>query len=98
MERAVWAEALPTEGEAVSRMRTRVALMPVEDHRCERCLQKRDVCPDCGSPHVTRRENMYAPSPNEVVDYGVDDEKVEYKHVCWDCGWDETVVMTIERK
>jgi len=71
--------------------------MPLEKDRCDECSDQRTVCPECGGTFVTPRDNPGLPSPNDIVDYG-DEGEAEYTHVCWDCGWDETVTVKIERE
>ena len=70
--------------------------MPIEKENCGECGRTKRVCPDCGSRFVTPRDNPQEPSPNEVVDQGGRDS-IEYKHVCWDCGWREHVTVAIKR-
>lgn len=74
--------------------------MPVQEVWCDGCERTRTECPDCGSTKVTLREGLYTPAPQDVIDYGLgleDGESIEYTHVCWNCGWEETVEMTVER-
>jgi hypothetical protein len=72
--------------------------MPLNKRRCESCGTKHTECPECGGTFVTPREGMQTPSPNDIVDYGLGAQEVSYKHVCWDCGWQERVTITIERE
>ena len=69
--------------------------MPLDLERCD-CGSKQHHCPECGSNMVTPRENFRSPTPTSVIDTG-GPEEVTYRHVCWECGWDETVTMTVER-
>lgn len=72
--------------------------MPIEQSHCEKCGESEDVCPECGSGMVTARESESTLSPIQAVDYVPRDITIEYTHVCWDCGWTETVTMTVERE
>jgi hypothetical protein len=72
--------------------------MPINKRRCESCGTKKKVCPECGSTFVTPRDNPGTPSPTEIVDHGLGAQEVSYKHVCWNCGWQERVTITIERE
>lgn len=86
--------------------------MPLEKTRCDCCNEPQAVCPECGSRRATPRENIRLPLSSEVIDYGLSDGdfgrdgveklddggvRVEYEHVCWDCGWTETVEVTVRR-
>lgn len=76
--------------------------MPLVRDRCDCCGEVKPACPECGSHHVTPRETIHRYPPNHYVDYGwlteeEDGGKVVYEHVCWDCGWDETVTIKITR-
>lgn len=74
--------------------------MPLERRRCDECGTEEPVCPECGSKKVTPRDNPHQKSPNALVDYGTDhrDEPYtqQYTHVCWDCGWSEERIVTVE--
>ena len=71
--------------------------MPLKQLDCDMCSCSHTVCPECESRMVTPRENMYTPSPNEIIDFG-GEKKAVYKHVCWDCGWTEEVTLEVSRE
>jgi len=70
--------------------------VPIKKERCESCGEREDACPNCGGKHVTPLDNPQTPKPTEIAIYGGESE-VEYKNICWDCGWREEVVVTFER-
>lgn len=76
-----------------------VPIMPLEQVQCPSgCGCTITQCPACGEPLVTPRDNPSHPSPNDVIDYGKgDSDTIEYRHVCWDCDWSETVTMEVTR-
>lgn len=75
--------------------------MPIKKEKCTdgRCTESHYVCPECGDGHVTPMDNHPQPSPNSVVKYGhEDEERMSWTHVCWDCGWQEEVIVEISRR
>jgi len=73
--------------------------MPLDQSYCDGCGGWEMQCPECNGTHVTPRDTPYIPSPNQVVNLGHEHEhRLEYTHVCWDCGWQETVILTVRRE
>lgn len=72
--------------------------MPLEKSQCDECGTNQLQCPECGSNHVTPQDDMYKPSADRVVNLGLDEGcEIIYTHVCWNCGWEEKVTVTISR-
>lgn len=69
--------------------------MPLERRRCEKCQGRHSRCPECESWKVTRRERFDTPAPHRAIDFE-EDQEIVYKHVCWECGWEEKRKVTIE--
>lgn len=69
--------------------------MPVEKEDCDCCMNTIDVCPECGSYKITTIDNPLTPRPRNLVVYNKE-EKQTYKSVCYDCGWSEEVLVTVE--
>lgn len=70
--------------------------MPIERQQCDECGQGDIACPECGSQMVTTDSAQPERMVDDVVAYG-GPEKMEFKNVCWGCGWGEEVTVTIER-
>jgi len=87
--------------------------MPIEETSCNECGHDETRCPECGLKHVTPRDNHPAPSPTDIVDYGLancvgpktasmldcdrEAEEITYTHICWNCGWSEDITLSVER-
>lgn len=69
--------------------------MPLEQENCGDCGTKHDVCPECRSHFVTPMDNPEKRKPTSLATYGPYGE-TEYRHVCWDCPWSETIRVTVE--
>ena len=70
--------------------------MPLEQSTVE-TMEEQLTCPECGDYKVTPMDNPRKRRPNDIVKFGGIDE-IEYQNVCWECGWGETVTVTIERR
>lgn len=77
--------------------------MPLKTTSCGECGRSETVCPDCGSAHVTPREALHVEEQavlgkvTHILDH-TPIEQFEAAHVCWNCGWEEQITVTIERE
>lgn len=79
--------------------------MPLENQNCDSCGENRKVCPECGDHKVTplepkdfwREELSAGPSVKKFVQYAEDGESLTFSNLCWECGWEEQITVTVER-
>lgn len=68
----------------------------ITKERCD-CGGTAYVCEECGSRMVTPMDNPSQRKPNDIVGTG-GEGTFEYTNVCWGCGAEETVTITIQRE
>jgi hypothetical protein len=77
--------------------------MPLQTSSCGECGRSESVCPECGSSHVSPRVAVHVEAQavlgqvTHILDH-TPIEQFETAHVCWNCGWEEQLTVTIERE
>lgn len=74
--------------------------MPPNKDNCPECGRSHAVCPDCGEAAVsvdavTPDWGSLTPDFNDFAVYGETGEELEYKIVCWECGFEENRTVKI---
>lgn len=70
----------------------------LDTETCSECGEEHNICPRCGDNKVTQIDSEFALTPGDSLVKRVlssdDGDTIEFKTVCWNCGW--TLQWTVE--